>query len=71
MIAVKLICCIIALFCTLLYISNIITAVTADPYSIHMNEAEMNRESTIKDWAVLRLILSVIMSITWSIVIIL
>lgn len=65
MFALKYICAIIAVFCTLLFVSNIITNMTSSQVIFSKDNNVTNNNM---NYAALRLILALIMSITWPLV---
>ncbi len=65
MFALKYICAIIAVFCTLLFVSNIITNMTSSQVIFSKDDNVTNNNMY---YAALRLILILIMSITWPLV---
>lgn len=66
MVVVKFICCIIALFTTLLFISDVITSCTSDKFTIPKED----EPDPAMRHAAFRLILSIIMAISWSVLIV-
>ncbi len=65
----KYICCVVAIFTTCLYISNIITDINAtnswkNNFQLLDNEKDLNNATTF--FAKFRLILSIIMGLSWG-----
>lgn len=64
MIALRYIITIIALFSSILYVTNIITVLSTDPLSVVTMKKENN--DVFESYARFRLVLAVIMSLTWG-----